>query len=65
MAKGRVQSVTYTRDRIIVGFLQISFSGFLTTVLVARDAGVQDEGAGAWRWPRHLLLAAELFQSRV
>jgi hypothetical protein len=47
MAKGRVQSVTYTWDRIIVGFLQISFSGFLTTVLVAGDAGVQDEGVGS------------------
>jgi hypothetical protein len=47
MAKGRVQSVTYTWDRIIVGFLQTSFNGFLPTVLVAGGAGVQDEGAGS------------------
>jgi hypothetical protein len=45
MAKGRVQSVTYTWDRIIVGFLHTSFNGFLTTVLVAGGAGVQGEGA--------------------
>jgi hypothetical protein len=47
MAKGRVQSVTYTWDRIIIGFLQTSFNGFLTIVLVAGGAGVQDEGAGS------------------
>jgi hypothetical protein len=47
MAKGRVQSVTYTWDRIIVGFLHTSFNGFLTTVLVAGGVGVQDEGAGS------------------
>jgi hypothetical protein len=45
MAKGRVQSVTYTWDQIIVGFLHTSFNGFLTTVLVAGGAGVQGEGA--------------------
>jgi hypothetical protein len=47
MANGRVQSVTYTWDRIIVGFLQTSFNGFLTIVLVAGGAGVQGEGAGS------------------
>jgi hypothetical protein len=47
MAKGRVQSVTYTWDRIIVGFLNTSFNGFFTTVLVAGGAGVQVEGAGS------------------
>jgi hypothetical protein len=47
MAKGRVQSVTYTWDRIIVGFLHTSFRGFLTTLLVAGGAGVQVEGTGS------------------
>jgi hypothetical protein len=30
MAKGRVQGVTYTQDRIIVGFFHTSFKGFFT-----------------------------------
>jgi hypothetical protein len=46
MAKGRVQSVTYIWDRIIVGFLHTSFNGFFIRVLVAGGVGVQDEGAG-------------------
>jgi hypothetical protein len=46
-AKGRVQSVTYTWDRIIVGFLNTSFNGFFTIVLGAGGAGVQVEGAGS------------------
>jgi hypothetical protein len=47
MAKGRVQSVTYTRDRIIVGFFHTSFKGFFTTILVAGGAGVQVDEAGS------------------
>jgi hypothetical protein len=67
MAKGRVQSITYIWDRIIIGFLHTSFNVFFITVLVAGGVGVQDEGAGtpARRCPRHLLLAAVLFQSRA
>jgi hypothetical protein len=47
MAKGRVQSVTYTRDRIIVGFFHTSFKGFFTTVLIAGGAGMQVDEAGS------------------
>jgi hypothetical protein len=47
MAKGRVQGVTYTRDRIIVGFFHTSFKGFFTIVLVAGGAGVQVDEAGS------------------
>jgi hypothetical protein len=47
MAKGKVQGITYLWDRIIVGFLHTSFSGFFVMVLVAGGVGVQDEGAGS------------------
>jgi hypothetical protein len=47
MAKGRVQGVTYTWDRVIVGFFHTSFKGFFTIVLVAGGAGVQVDEAGS------------------
>jgi glycerol uptake facilitator-like aquaporin len=47
MAKGRVQGVTYTRDRIIVGFFHTSFKGFFTIVLAAGGAGAQVDEAGS------------------
>jgi glycerol uptake facilitator-like aquaporin len=47
MSKGRVQGVTYTRDRIIVGFFHTSFKGFFTIVLVAGGAGAQVDEAGS------------------
>jgi glycerol uptake facilitator-like aquaporin len=47
MAKGRVQGITYTRDRIIVGFFHTSFKGFFTIVLVAGGAGAQVDEAGS------------------
>jgi hypothetical protein len=45
MAKGKIQSITYTWDRIIVGFLNISFNGLFTMALAAGGAGVPAEGA--------------------
>jgi hypothetical protein len=47
MAKGRVKSVTYTRDRIIVGLFHTSFKGFFTTALVAGGVGVPVDEAGS------------------
>jgi hypothetical protein len=47
MAKGKIQSITYTWDRIIVGFLNTSFNGLFTTALAAGGAGIQVEGAGS------------------
>jgi hypothetical protein len=47
MAKGKVQSVTYTWDRIIVGFLNTSFNGLFATVLASGAAGVQVEEASS------------------
>jgi hypothetical protein len=45
MAKDRIQSITYTWDRIIAGFLNTSFNGLFTTALAAGGAGVPAEGA--------------------
>jgi hypothetical protein len=45
MAKGKIQSITYTWDQIIIGFLNISFNGLFTTALAAGGAGVPTEGA--------------------
>jgi hypothetical protein len=45
MAKGRIQSITYTWDQIIAGFLNTSFNGLFTTALAAGGAGVPAEGA--------------------
>jgi hypothetical protein len=45
MAKGKIQSITYTWDRIIVGFLNISFNGLFTRALATGGAGVPAEGA--------------------
>jgi hypothetical protein len=45
MAKGKIQSITYTWDRIIVGFLNISFNGLFTMALVAGGVGVPAKGA--------------------
>jgi hypothetical protein len=47
MAKGRVESVTYTRDRIMVGLFNISFKGFFAIVLMAGGAGVPVDEAGS------------------
>jgi hypothetical protein len=47
MANGKIQSITYTWDRIIVGFLNSSFNGLFTTALAAGGAGIQVEGAGS------------------
>jgi hypothetical protein len=44
---GQDQSITYTWDRIIVGFLNTSFNGLFTTALAAGAAGIQVEGAGS------------------
>jgi hypothetical protein len=54
MANGKIQSITYTWDRIIVGFLNSTFNGLFTTALAAGGAGIQVEGAGS-----------ELLQSRA
>jgi hypothetical protein len=45
MAKGRIQSITYTWDRIIAGFLNTSFNGLFTMALAAGAAGIPAEGA--------------------
>jgi hypothetical protein len=45
MAKGKIQSITYTWDQIIVGFLNISFNGLFTTALTAGGVGVPAMGA--------------------
>jgi hypothetical protein len=45
MAKGKIQSITYTWDRIIVGFLNTSFNGLFTMALAAGGVGVPAEGA--------------------
>jgi hypothetical protein len=45
MAKGKIQSITYTWYRIIVGFLNISFNGLLTMALTAGGVGVLAVGA--------------------
>jgi hypothetical protein len=45
MAKGKIQSITYTWDRIIVGFLNTSFNGFFTTAFAAGGVGEPAEGA--------------------
>jgi hypothetical protein len=45
MAKGRIQSITYTWERILAGFLNTSFNGLFTTALTAGGAGVPAEGA--------------------
>jgi hypothetical protein len=45
MAKGKIQSITYTWDRIIAGFLNTSFNGLFTTALAAGGAGIPAEGA--------------------
>jgi hypothetical protein len=47
MANGKIQSITYTWDRIIVGFLNSSFNGLFTTALAAGGVGIQVEGAGS------------------
>jgi hypothetical protein len=47
MAKGKVQGITYIWDRVIVGFLNISFKGFFAIVLVAGGAGVPVDEAGS------------------
>jgi hypothetical protein len=47
MAKGKVLGITYIWDRIIVGFLNISFKGFFAIVLVAGGAGVPVDAAGS------------------
>jgi hypothetical protein len=46
MAKGKIQSITYTWDRIIVGFLNFSFNGLFITALATGGAGAPAEGAG-------------------
>jgi hypothetical protein len=45
MAKGKIQSITYTWDRIIVGFLNTSFNGLFTVAFAAGGVGVPTEGA--------------------
>jgi hypothetical protein len=45
MAKGKIQSITYTWDRIIVGFLNTSFHGFFTTVFAVGGVREPTEGA--------------------
>jgi hypothetical protein len=45
MAKGKIQSIAYTWDRIIVGFLNISFNGLFTMALTAGGVGVPAVGA--------------------
>jgi hypothetical protein len=47
MANGKIQSIAYTWDRIIVGFLNSNFNGLFTTALAAGGAGIQVEGAGS------------------
>jgi hypothetical protein len=47
MAKARVKSFTYTRDRIMVGLFNISFKGLFAIVLVAGGAGVLVDEAGS------------------